>query len=344
MRIWIDIDNSPHVPLFTPIIRELERKGHSVFVTTREYAQTIELLEKSGIPFKKVGEHAGKSTFKKITNVFQRAYKLRKAVADFKPDVAVSHGSRAQSIACKFSGIPKLILFDYEWTEMGIFTFCATLMACPAMLTDELLLKAKLPLKKIKKYNGLKEEIYLPDFVPDVNFRNSLGIPEDKVFVVIRPSSMTSNYHDDLSENILKKLLEKVSEEKNVVALITPRTHVDKQLVKDFIHNNKITNITIAEKALPGMQLLYWADIVVSGGGTMNRESALLGTPTYSIFTGAKPGIDIFLEKQQKLHFIKSPDDINNIPFLKKTFQRDATYNGNYPLQEVIALIENPQK
>ena len=75
---------------------------------------------------------------------------MRKAVAGFKPDVAVSHGSRAQSIACKVSGIPKLILFDYEWTEMGIFTFCATLMACPAMLTDDLLLKARLPLKKIK--------------------------------------------------------------------------------------------------------------------------------------------------------------------------------------------------
>ena len=341
MRVWIDIDNSPHVPLFLPIIRELEKRGHLVFVTTREYAQTIELLERSGIPFKKVGEHAGKSKIKKVLNVFQRANDLGKAVANFKPDVAVSHGSRAQSIACKLKGIPKLLLFDYEWTEMQIFKRCVTAMACPDILTDEILLKAKLPLQKIIKYRGLKENIYLPDFTPDPSFRRSLGIDEDKILVVIRPSSMTSNYHDTLSEDILKKILEKIGRNKDIIGLITPRTSVDRKFLQEFITLHQISNIKIAEKALPGLQLLYWADMVISGGGTMNREAALLKTPTYSIFTGERPGVDTYLEKQGKLNFIEDPQQTATITFFKKQFPEEYRYEGNYPLPQIIGFIEN---
>jgi predicted glycosyltransferase len=341
MRIWIDIDNSPHVPLFAPVIRELEKRGHSVFVTTREYAQTIELLEKSGIPFKKVGEHAGKSTFKKIVNVLRRAYELRKAVAAFKPDAAVSHGSRAQSIACKIGGIPKLLLFDYEWTEMQIFKRCVKTMACPDVLSDEILLKAGLPLEKITKYKGLKEEIYLPLFQPDATFRHSLKIPDDKIFVVIRPSSMTSNYHDSKSEEILKELLDKIGKSSDVTALVTPRTEVDRKFIHRYISENGISNVQIAEKALPGMQLLYWADVVVSGGGTMNREAVLLGTPTYSIFTGTRPGVDSYLEKHGLLKFIEEPEGVEKIRFLKKNFPENYNYSGHFPLNEIVQLIEN---
>jgi len=324
MRIWIDIDNSPHVPFFAPILEELKRRGHDVIVTSRQYAQTRELLESHQIDFLEVGEHAGKSKFKKILNVIQRAIHLKKAIQAFNPEVAVSHGSRAQSIGAWMLGIPKLLLFDYEWTEMHIFKRFSTQMACPVALTDDVLRKSGLPLEKIVKYQGFKEELYLPSLQPNHQFRKSLEIPDDAIFVVIRPSSMTSNYHNSLSEEILKRLLLTVKKVKNVLALVVPRTEVDKQFVEATIAAHEISNVRILKKAVPGLQLLYWADVVVSGGGTMNRESALLGTPTYSMFTGARPAIDQFLQKQGRITFIEEPAQVEQIKFEK--VKRDAEY------------------
>ncbi|ACF12834.1 protein of unknown function DUF354 [Chloroherpeton thalassium ATCC 35110] len=340
MRIWVDIDNSPHVPFFSPILKELKQRGHEVIVTSRQYAQTRELLENHEIEFLEVGEHAGKSKLKKVLNVIQRANHLKKAVQSFKPEVAVSHGSRAQSIAAWMLGIPKLLLFDYEWTEMHIFKRFSTLMACPTALTDDVLQRAGLPIKKIKKYHGFKEELYLPSLQPDHHFRSSLEIPDNAIFVVIRPSSMTSNYHDALSEEILTRLLLKVKDIANVMALVVPRTEVDRRFTEKIIAEQNIQNVKILKKAVPGLQLLYWADVVVSGGGTMNRESALLGTPTYSMFTGARPAIDQVLQQQGTITFIETPQQVDSIEFQKVTRKERYTYEEKGLPEEISNMIE----
>ena len=339
MRIWIDIDNSPHVPFFKPIIEAMKSRGDQVMVTSREYAQTRDLLTKAGIDFEEVGAHAGASTLAKILNLIQRSFALAKLVRRFKPDVAVSHGSRALSVASKILGIRNVLFFDYEWTEMHIFKRCATVLACPTVLPQHALEKAGIPLKKIVRYNGFKEEVYLPSFIPDPSFRSSLDIPDDAILVTIRPSSMTSNYHDSLSEDILKALVERFATEKNAIALVTPRTDVDKEFVRRIINDNTLSNVRIAERALPGMQLLYWSDVVVSGGGTMNREAALLGTPTISMFTGERPSIDEYLCSLAKLRFIESPDDVGSIPFVKKHHDINYRYDAKNLLSEVMNII-----
>ncbi|NTV45297.1 MAG: DUF354 domain-containing protein [Chlorobiales bacterium] len=340
MRVWIDIDNSPHVPFFDPIIKDLMRRDHDVIVSSRQYAQTRELLQSIEIPFIEIGEHAGKSKLKKLVNLGHRATKLAIAIREFKPDVAVSHGSRAQSVAAKMLGIPKLLLFDYEWTEMQIFKRFSSLMACPSALSNEVLLQAGLPTEKIYKYGGFKEEVYLPSFQPDQNFRRSIAIPEDAVFVVVRPSSMTSNYHDVKSEVILRELLNKFALHPDAYGLIIPRTEVDKAFVSEIIQQRGLNNVRIAQKALPGLQLLYWADLVISGGGTMNREAALLGTPTFSIFTGRRPAIDEHLRAKGKLTFIESPDQINDILFRKNSRGAKFDYPTKGLVREISDLIE----
>jgi len=48
MKIWIDLDNTPHVPFFKPIIRELEKRGHEVVLTARDAFQVCELADRMG--------------------------------------------------------------------------------------------------------------------------------------------------------------------------------------------------------------------------------------------------------------------------------------------------------
>lgn len=340
MRVWIDIDNSPHVPFFDPIIKDLMTRGHDVVVSSRQYAQTRELLESISIPFIEIGEHAGKSKLKKLVNLGRRATKLAIEIREYKPDVAVSHGSRAQSVAAKMLGIPKLLLFDYEWTEMHIFKRLSSLMACPSALSDEVLLQAGLPVAKIYKYDGFKEEVYLPSFLPDPDFRRSIDVPDDAVFVVIRPSSMTSNYHDAKSEAILKSLLNKFALHPDAYGLVIPRTEVDKAFVSEIVQRGGLNNIRIAQRMMPGLQLLYWADLVISGGGTMNREAALLGTPTFSIFTGRRPAIDEYLMSKGKLSFVESPNQIACIPFRKNNREQGFKYPKKGLVREISGLIE----
>ncbi len=344
MKIWIDIDNSPHVPFFKPVIEKLTARGDSVLVSTRRYAQTLQLLDDAKIPYHCVGEHAGASRLKKVTNLISRAAQLRSLVKEFRPDRALSHGSRALSLCAWWMNIPSLLFFDYEWTEMQIFKRCADVLACPAVLPEDSLRSAGIPLEKIKRYHGLKEELYLPDFVPDPSFRAQLGIDEDSVMVTIRPSSMTSNYHDCRSEEILRELLMRAGRASQVRAIVTPRTQTDRNLVESVVATEGFTNIRVADRALPGMQLLYWSDLVISGGGTMNRESALLGTSTYSMFTGRRPSIDSYLSSINKLHFLESPSDLDAVQFTRHRRSADYRYNGSSVLDEIIQLIDAPTR
>ncbi len=340
MKIWIDIDNSPHVPFFRPIVAALKARGDSVLITTRRYAQTIQLLEDSGLEFVVVGEHAGAGRLRKISNLLARSFALSQVVRSFAPDVALSHGSRALSIAAWIMNIPSLLLFDYEWTEMHIFKRCASILACPKALPDSALKEAALPLHKIQRYDGLKENVYLSSFSPDPTFRSQLDIPDDATLLTVRPSSMTSNYHDRRSEHILVALLRLLKTQANVIAIVTPRTETDRALVQSVIDREGLINVRIPDRALPGMQLLYWSDIVVSGGGTMNREAALLGTPTYSMFTGRRPAVDTYLASLHKLHFLEQPDDVDQLVFRPRTRSLHDDWKNTSVLTRILELVD----
>jgi predicted glycosyltransferase len=157
-RLWIDLDNSPHVPLFAPLIGHLRSMGWPVRVTARDFAQTLDLVEQFGMDAQAVGAHAGKNKAKKVANLPVRAIQLVSAVRSFKPDIALSHGSRTQAIASMLLGIPQIVMFDYEWTEMMILKRLARHLVCPRVLTRERLQEAGIPLEKVEWYNLVQRE------------------------------------------------------------------------------------------------------------------------------------------------------------------------------------------
>ncbi|MFI5145335.1 MAG: DUF354 domain-containing protein [Ignavibacteria bacterium] len=336
--IWFDLDNSPHVPLFRPVFGELAGTGMQYVVTARNFAQTIDLLKYWNIPHTPMGVHGGKSKIKKVANILNRANQLKKFCKGKDISLAVSHGSRSQLVCAKMMKIPSMLMLDYEYTEAKIFNKLATNLLMPSFIPDERLKSAGFNLEKVIRYNGFKEELYLNTFVPDKDFRKKIGVPDENILVVFRPPGMTGNYHDVRSENLLISALEYVSSVKDAICLIVNRGETEKKYILNKIKPKE--NIIFLKDAVDGLQLLYSADLAISGGGTMNRESALLGTKTYSIFTGKRPYLDEYLESLGRLKFINAADEIHSIPVEKANGKK--IYNFNPGLAKIISglLIE----
>ncbi len=333
IRLWIDLDNSPHVPLYAPLIRFLRERGWQIRITARDFAQTLDLVEQFALDATAVGAHAGRSKLKKVANLPVRALQLVQTVRSFKPQVALSHGSRTQAIASRMLGIPQVVMFDYEWTEMSILRRLASFLLCPRALTPERLSEAGIPLEKVSWYDGFKEDLYLPDFVPDPGFRASIGVEQGRRLVTIRPPGLIGNYHDPRSEAICRRVIAEAAGDPENHLVILPKTHVERQLVDASLPERPRAAVTIPERALPGLQLLYSSDIAISGGGTMNRESALLGVPTYSIFTGRRAAIDEELARQGRLTFLSSPEDLTMIRWSRRDAPHKLSRRADVLLQ-----------
>lgn len=315
--VWIDLDNSPHVPLFQPVIKQLMMQNVKLCVTARDFAQTKALLDFWKLDYTLIGKHGGKAKLKKIVNLFVRTGQLISHIKKnkLKIDLAVSHGSRTQLVACKLLGIKSVLMLDYEYTEKHIFNSLSTWLLMPEYIPTKLLDSLGFTTSKIITYPGFKEELYIPNFAPLANFRqNVLGIDDDSILLTLRPSAMVGNYHDSRSEKIILELIKKAISTPNTKILIVSRTKEDKNyLTKHF--GNKISFL---EKAVDGLQLIWASDLFVSGGGTMNREAALMQVPVYSIFTGQKPYLDEYLASQNKLIFIDELDKLSSCEIKKR--------------------------
>lgn len=315
--LWFDLDNSPHVPLFRPILSALKDRGEATLVTAREFAQTRELLSLWKIDHTLIGAHGGRGKLGKIVNLLERSNALVKTVGDKAIALAVSHGSRTQLLAAKRLSIPSLLMLDYEYTESRIFNLLATHILMPAAIPDKRLAGAGFNLKKVRRYGGFKEEIYLRDFVPEPEFRKTIGVEEDSILVTVRPPSTTGNYHDDRSEALYREVLRHCAQSVDVHCLIVNRTAAEIDIIPEELRRDG--RVTLLAKPVDGVQLLWHSDVVVSGGGTMNREGALLGVPTFSIFTGRRPYLDEHLHSQGRLRFIDQPSEVASIPLVKRS-------------------------
>jgi uncharacterized protein len=316
MTIWLDFDNTPLVPLYRPILRELHARGVQTFVTSRVHAQTEDLLQMWDIPHVPVGKYGGKSLWKKITNLLHRAHALSRVARSRSITLSVSHNSRTHMLASKRLGLRYLGMDDYEYSEQRLANLLADHILLPVCIPDKRLLDAGFNLKKVIRYRGLKEEIYLKDFTPEMDFRRRLELDEKTILVTLRPPSITANYHDEKSEILFRKCLQHFSSAENTYCLVVNRTDAERGLVSQaLIDDGKVGWLP---RAVDGLQLLWHSDIMLGGGGTMNREAALLGLPTYSIFTGRRPAVDEYLQSQGKLSFLNSEDEVEAVPVRKR--------------------------
>jgi predicted glycosyltransferase len=318
MRIWIDLANSPHVPFFHALIPEFTARGHQVEITARDFAQTVELATKSAMMPHVIGGHGGATFRGKAGNLVGRAASLRKWARDRGFDLAVSHNSYAHIAAAASLGIKSVTLMDYEHQPANHLAFrLASRVIVPRAFPDAELRKYGASMRKVHRYDGIKEDVYLADFDPDPNFGKvlrDLGIDIENVLVVARPPAREALYHR--FENVLfDDLLKHFQARDNVRVIVIPRSTAQ----RDQYCTGDFRNLIVPGAAIDGANLIAAADLVVSAGGTMNREAAALGVPAISVYAGQWAAIDEELSREGRLRRIQSRAEIEGLTVAKKT-------------------------
>jgi predicted glycosyltransferase len=336
MRIWIDLANSPHVPFFSALIPEFVARQHQVEITARDFAQTVELAAKAGMTPHVIGGHGGGTITGKAGNLVGRAAALRKWARDRGFDLAVSHNSYAQIAAAAALGIKAVTLMDYEHQPANHLAFrLASRVIVPRSFPAAELKRFGASMRKVKRYDGTKEDVYLAAFVPEPGFAKTLqllGVPSEDVVVVARPPAREALYHRFENE-LFDELLAYLSSSEKVKIILLPRSDAQRE---EFA-SRKLPNMIMPSEVLDGSNLIAAADLVISAGGTMNREAAALGVPAASVYAGKWAAIDAELMREGRLIRIESRKEIESLVVQKKPAANPR--NARAVRAEVVKLI-----
>lgn len=298
MRVWVDLTNSPHVLVLRPVIDALRRQGHHVEVTARDFAQTVGLAARFDMAVTVIGHHRGDQLKAKAVGLADRSWKLVRWAHGRRFDLAIGHGSNDISVAARFLGIPCSTMFDYEWATVqhGVNCRLAQAVVVPDAIPPERLDKYGAR-GKVKAYAGLKEEYYLADFEADRAVLGELGLDAAQPIAVVRTPPVVSLYHR-FENPLFARVLDKLEGAQTVVL---PRVDSQREELdgRGFI---------VPERAIDAQSLIAFADVVVSAGGTMNREAVALGTPVWTTFEGTLGAVDERLIAEGRLHKLEDAD------------------------------------
>jgi uncharacterized protein len=305
VKVWIDMTASAHVLVFRPLIRILREHGDEVEITARDYAQTLQLLELHGLRADAVlGRHGGRSRWRKASAMASRLGALRTWAKPRNFDVALAHGSHELTMTARRLGIPSSTTFDYEfaWLQHQLGCRAATKVVVPAAIPPERLARYGARPPKLLQYPGLKEEFYLSDFEPDEAVLGEWEIDPGRVLVVLRPPPDVSLYHRH-SNPLFPLTLRHLGERDDVHAVVLPRTEAQREYVRSL----ELPSVIVPEHAVDAQSLIALSDVVVSAGGTMNREAAALGVPVYTTYGGRLGGVDEELIREGRLVPLSDP-------------------------------------
>jgi uncharacterized protein len=302
MRVWIDLTNSPHVLVMRPVIRALEERGAEVRVTARDFAQTIGLLERFGIEHEAIGHHRGGRLAAKGVGLLSRSAALARWARGKRIDVALGHGSNDVTVAARLLGIPASTAFDYEWARVQHTVNCRLCKAIvvPDAIPPERLAPYGATAAKLQRYAGLKEEYYLADFEPDRAVLGELGLDPERPIAVVRTPPAVSLYHR-FENPLFSAVLERLRGTQAVVLPRTPEQRAELARAGGFV---------VPEQAIDAQSLIAFADLVISAGGTMNREAVALGTPVWTTFEGRLGAVDERLIAEGRLRRLERAEDV----------------------------------
>ena len=339
MRIWVDCTAAAHPLVMRPIIEGLRERGHDVAVTAREYGQTVGVLERLGIEHEVFGRHAGASSAGKALAVATRSAALARWARRRRFDLALAHGSVDVPAVGSLLRIPSVQMQDYEWAglQRKLSWRVARRVIVPEAIPVERLVAAGAAERKLFRYPGLKEDYYLADFEPDPAVLAELGIGAsgDAVLVVVRPPPETSAYHAD--NPLYDEVIARLAAEDGVVAVVIPRTEGQAAALR----SRRDPSLIVPERAIDAQSLIGLADLVVSAGGTMNREAVALGTPVYTIFSGRMGAVDEQLIDDGRLRELTAAGELE---LRKRSAPRGVreTRDPALLVGAVLGAVENP--
>ncbi|HEX5834331.1 MAG TPA: DUF354 domain-containing protein [Pyrinomonadaceae bacterium] len=336
MRLWIDLANSPHVPFFKALAARFVERGHEIETTARAFAETVPLAKAAGFEAHVVGTHGGRQVSAKAGNLMSRAWSLANWARKREFDLAISHNSYSQILAARALRIRRVTLMDYEYQPANHLAFRLTSrIIVPASFPARRLRRYGASVGKVRRYHGTKEDVYLADFQPDPAFAKQLcelRYSPDNVLVLMRPPAHDALYHrfqNKLFDQALALLLGKA----NVQVVLLPRNEAQRATYAARANDRLI----VPPKPLDGANLIAASDLVISAGGTINREAAALGVPVASIYGGQWAAVDEELVNQGRLQRIASSEDLHKLPVQRKSSSKPR--RAVAVIDEVVGLI-----
>ena len=343
--IWIDLENSPHIPFFLPIKEELERRHFEVILTARDCFQVCELADLAGLKYKKVGHHYGKHRIAKVLGLSVRVLQLAPYIMRRKPFLSVCHGSRSLIVLSSLLGIPSITIMDYEHADQR-FTGKIGSSRLKWVITPEVVPSANFEKGGIAKdhilhYPGIKEDVYVPFLQPDPALISLLGLDSAEVVVTLRPPATEAHYHNPESEKLLATVFELLRERSEIKTVLLPRTRKQEAEIRraepDLFAQGRVI---VPEHAVNGLDLIWCSDVVISGGGTMNREAAALGVPVYSLFRGPLGSVDRFLADTGRLVLLQQEQDVRTkINFVRRPKRLPGSQHYSAALESIVNHI-----
>jgi len=336
MRLWIDLANSPHVPFFKALAARFVERGHEIETTARAFAETVPLANAAGFEAQVVGAHGGRQVSAKAGNLMSRAWSLATWARKRNFDLAISHNSYSQILAARALRIRRVTLMDYEYQPANHLAFRLTSrIIVPASFPARRLRRYGASVGKVRRYHGTKEDVYLADFQPDPAFAKELcelGVRPDNVLVLMRPPAHDALYHrfqNKLFDEALALLLGK----KDVQVVLLARNETQRSTYAARANDRLI----VPARPLDGANLIAASDLVISAGGTINREAAALGVPVASIYAGQWAAVDQELVKEGRLKRISTGDDLWKLVVEKK--RSFAPRRASAVIDEIVGLI-----
>lgn len=338
--IWFDFDNSPHVRYFLPVVLALEDLGYAGLFTARNVAETVGLLRMANLPFIPIGSAFGRSKIKKVLGTVLRAIILWQIVHGRRPILSVS-SSRSCALASRMLNIPSLIMVDYEGVELQSYAKLGCRLLVPLAVSISTLASKGISSSNVSFFPGLKEDItFSGESAESLDRRERLPLDHSKVLICVRPPSIYSHYQTEHSTSLYMHVMKRLASESSVHTIILPRTNDELlQHVMKLPWQNKPF---VPTQPLDGTAVVWQCDAVLTGGGTMAREAAVLGVPAYSVFAGAMGDVDAMLVRQGKLKLLRNEADIQMLQLTKRR-KSEPTVNPE-SLETVVSIIHSMAK
>jgi hypothetical protein len=330
LKVWFDLTNSPHVLVLRPLIEALQADGAEVAVTARDFAQTVALCERFGIDCEVIGHHRGAKLGAKALGLADRSVALARFARGRGFDLAIGHGSNDVTVAALALRIPRSTMFDYEWATVQHTVNCrlGNAVVVPEAIPPERLDRYGAR-RKLRRYAGLKEEYYLSDFEADRAVLDELGVDAGQPLAVVRTPPSVSLYHrfeNDLFGSVLLALREQAQ------VVVLPR------VAEQRAELERAGGFIVPERAIDAQSLIAFSDLVVSAGGTMNREAVALGTPVYTTFEGRMGAVDERLIAEGRLRKLESVDEVRVV----KRAPGAATDRIRRDPRELLTMLMSP--
>ena len=291
-----------------PLVEVLERRGDEVAITARPLSHTLELLDDWGHPYTALGEYGGARRADKARAAAQRAAAMTRWGHRHGPfDAALAHGSTDLPIAARILGVPNTTMFDYEWATAQHSLNCrlANRVLVPVAIPPERLRRYGATRRQLVRYPGLKEEYVLHDFEPDPGVPDALGLDRTQPIAVIRTAPSYALYLGGREAELLPDLIRHLHGQGAQVVVLARNDEQRREA-----RSTGLDGVVVPERAIESRSLVAFADVLVSAGGSMNREAAALGTPVYSMFEGKLGGVDEQLIEEGRLQMLKSVDEV----------------------------------